>query len=248
MRRHMWIASAAVAVLVVATLGPAYAGASTIHLPDGAHSKCTTKTVKKKIHGKTQRVKVRVCVPTKPKPTATRTPKPTATSTPTPTPTATIVPANVTVSLDSAPPGFSFSATNGAFTLTDAQYGAQITLSRFALFKNTDGTYRFYMYLNATKVAAPSDGEWPSWYAGGSFGLVASNQHPYSFNDYFCDANPEFSSKPLYNGETTEGWVCSDSIDAQLLPGAYVLNWADEAGYQSPTVPVANLVIMGPSA
>jgi hypothetical protein len=236
--------------LVAATLAPARAGASTKAVPESTHTKCTTKWVKKKVHGKTQRVKVRVCVAAKPKASATMTPTRTPTPTPTATPTETPVPPTVSVSLSTAPSGFTFSSTNGVVTLTDTAYGAQMTLSQFALFKNNDGTYSLYMYVKAAKIPSQADDTSPSWDVPDAelFGLVASNQHPYLFYDG-CDVSPEFDPTQLYDGESTgAGWVCSDEIEPQYLAGQYILSWNDGEGYNFGGVPIASVTIaaLGP--
>lgn len=218
--------------------------ASRDHPAFGASKRCTTKWVHKKVHGKKRRVKVRICVisGTKPKPT------PTPTSTPTPTPTPTPVPATVTAALVASTPGYTLNDVNGAFEITDATYGDRIDIDQMVIARDPlDPTsYVLSIHVTATKIPSSMDAQIPDWNPGNTmFTLVASNQHPYPFYDLDCSAQPGFQETDLYDGESTQGWMCSDDIAQQYVAGTYTLVW-QSASYNS--IPILDVAMTAPSS
>lgn len=246
----------AVALLPAMTIQPTSRTAVASSTRSSPFARKTCRVVKKKVHGKTKKVKV--C--TRVKPTATSLPQgtpvaaptststPILTSTPTATPTSTPNPATVVVSLAAAVPGYTFTENNGVYEVTDIPNGARVELSRFTVTageSNGPTTYVLNFYVEAAKIPSHNDSTNPFWAPSNfMFRLVASNQHLYPFYGSNCSSTPGFSDKLLSNGESTQGWMCSAGIPAQNASGSYTLTWAKNL-YRSATI--LNLAIATPS-
>jgi hypothetical protein len=149
---------------------------------------------------------------------------------------------SVSVSPAAPPPGYSVAYSAGTYELTDIMYGARLDLSRFTLTREAaTGHYVLSFYGRATKVPSRSDGDAPTWQPGDSIlRLVGSDLRPYAFYPTFCDMAPVFHNRELRNGQSREGWMCSEGIPTANTTGRYTLMWSG-AGYTA--VPVLNLTL-----
>lgn len=147
----------------------------------------------------------------------------------------------IAVSPGAPPPGYSVTEAGGEYQVTDLLYGARLDLSRFTLTRDpTDGRSVLSFYARATKVPSRSDATAPTWQPGDSIlRLLGSNLHPYAFYSTFCSGTP-FHARELRNGQSTEGWMCSEGIPASSTSGSYTLTWTG-AGYTP--APVLNILL-----
>jgi hypothetical protein len=120
--------------------------------------------------------------------------------------------------------GFTITASKGTVTLTQKTLGYTIQVSKFGIAPESYGNgYMLVMDVKATK-STPANGSLTPWNPSAqSFSLIAANGHPYQ--GLSC-GNPPFSQKSVYNGESNEGFVCSEAIDPAYVATSFTWSFS----------------------